>query len=189
MIDGPTSLIGQVLIAMPGMGDPRFEHSVVFMCAHSEDGAMGLIVNKPVGGEASLAQLLTDLDLPSPPARDLPLYFGGPVDPGRGFVLHSSDFASDEGTQEVSDDVSMTATVDILEEIARGEGPDRAILALGYAGWGPGQIESEIVSNGWLTGIVSTQLLFECHDDDKWRAAMADLGIDPLTLSMASGRA
>lgn len=182
-------LSGKLLIAMPGMGDPRFDRSVVFLCAHSEDGAMGLIVNKPTT-DLSFAALLRQLKIPlADRSRDIRVHFGGPVEHGRGFVLHTADYGGSETTLQVDDRFGMTATLDILEAIAQGQGPAESLLALGYAGWGPGQLESEIAQNGWLTADASVDLVFDANDGRKWGRALAVLGIDPLTLSAAAGRA
>lgn len=183
------ALAGQLLIAMPGMGDPRFEKAVVYMCAHSEDGAMGLIVNKPAA-DVSFEDLLEQLKIPKvDDADEIRVMFGGPVEHGRGFVLHSNDYVSNESTLSVTDDVGMTATLDILEDIANGDGPSLSLLALGYSGWGPGQLEGEIAANGWLTCAASSKLVFGGRSDDKWLAALRSLGIDPLLLSSEGGRA
>ncbi|MGR3636427.1 MAG: YqgE/AlgH family protein [Shimia sp.] len=174
---------------MPGMGDPRFAHSVVFLCAHSKYGAMGLIVNKAIDG-MRLSALLDQLSITlARPELDDNLYFGGPVETGRGFVLHTPDFVSDLNTLMVSDDFSMTATQDVLEAIAAGAGPSRAFMALGYAGWGAGQLEREIADNGWLTCDAPVGLVFDMPNGDKWAAALKTLGVDPVSLSAATGRA
>jgi putative transcriptional regulator len=184
-----TQLTGKLLIAMPGMGDPRFEKSVVFLCAHSEEGAMGLIVNKPAPG-VQMDDLLDQLSIEKGPgSARAGVHFGGPVEHGRGFVLHSSDYCTENSTLEIDADFGMTATLDILEDIARGEGPARRLLALGYAGWGPGQLESELQQNGWLTTDAAPEIVFSADNDGKWTAALKTLGIDPLTLSAAAGRA
>lgn len=189
MSDEKGTLNGQLLIAMPGMGDPRFEKSVVFMCAHSEDGALGLIVNKP-SPELKFSTLLQQLDLDvGQPQRDIRVHFGGPVEHGRGFVLHSGDYSGNDSTLQVDEGFGMTATLDVLEDIARGSGPESALLALGYSGWGPGQLEDEILQNGWLTCDASPELVFNADDDGKWGAALKTLGVDPLTLSATAGRA
>lgn len=182
-------LEGKLLIAMPGMGDPRFDRSVIFICAHSGDGALGLIVNKPAPRlkfDALLRQLEIDA---GPPKRDIRVHFGGPVENGRGFVLHSGDYTSDDSTLHVSDDFGMTATLDILQALATGEGPENALLALGYSGWGPGQLEAEILENGWLSCDASPELVFGGSDDDKWAAALKSMGIGAEMLSGAAGRA
>ena len=182
-------LTGKLLIAMPDMGDPRFAHSVVFLCSHSDEGAMGLIVNKPAG-ELQLGELLKQLDIePTDAARDRPVHFGGPVEGGRGFVLHSPDYGSPLHTLEVTDEIGMTATMDVLEDLACGGGPRQALMLLGYAGWGPGQLEDELGRNGWLTAEASATLIFDLPDSEKWSAALKTLGIEPVMLSGAAGRA
>jgi putative transcriptional regulator len=182
-------LAGKCLIAMPTMGDPRFARSVVYLCAHSEDGAMGLIVNKPAT-DVRLGDLLEHLKIPrGETVPDIRVHIGGPVEHARGFVLHSADFESPQGTLHVDDAVSMTATLDVLEHIAKGTGPRRSMLALGYAGWGPGQLESEIAQNGWLTADAQDDLLFGRANEFKWSAALKSIGVDPVTLSSQAGRA
>ncbi len=180
---------GKLLVAMPGMGDPRFDRSVILICAHSAEGAMGLIVNKPVS-ELSFTRLLAQVKIaPKPGARDILVHFGGPVERGRGFVLHSTDYAGGPATMAVPGGYGMTATLDVLEALARGGGPSRALLALGYAGWGPGQLEAEIGRNDWLTADAEADLIFAPEDGGKWLGALRGMGIDPLTLSPMSGRA
>ena len=187
--DGGLSLSGKLLIAMPGMGDPRFERSVIYLCVHSAREAMGLIVNKPAQG-LRFRDLLKQLDIArGPDCADLKVHLGGPVEQGRGFVLHSADYASNNSTLRIDERFGMTATLDVLEDMARGMGPDRAMLMLGYAGWGPGQLEREIAANGWLTAEASPDLLFDPDDGAKWARALATLGIDPLLLSAAAGHA
>ncbi len=183
-------LTGKLLIAMPGIGDPRFEHSVVYLCAFSDEGTMGLIINKPTP-DLSLFDLVEQLEITSEieESKAIPIHFGGPVEHGRGFVLHSGDYVSAISTLAVADGFSLTATLDILEDIAQGRGPAKAILALGYAGWGPGQLESEILANGWLTCDADDTLVFDTPDSRKWETALGRLGIDPLTLSASAGRA
>ncbi len=152
MNDLDSNLVGRLLIAMPDMSDPRFAKTVIYMCAHSDEGCMGLIVNKPQP-EVSFKILLEQMDIPvSENGQDVRVHFGGPVDHQRGFVLHSNDYESPNGTLEVDDEFRMTATLDVLEDIAKGEGPQTSMMALGYAGWGPGQLEYEIKQNGWLGG-------------------------------------
>ncbi len=181
-------LEGQLLLAMPGMPDPRFEHSVIYMCAHSPAGAMGLVVNK-VLDSITFPDLLRQLDIEAvPPREDIRIHFGGPVETGRGFVLHSSDYIQDS-TLKVSDDIGLTATMEVLRSIAEGRGPRRTMLALGYAGWAPGQLEEEIQSNGWLHTEPDEDLLFGSELDDKWRRAVAKMGIDPSMLSSEAGHA
>lgn len=183
------NLSGKLLIAMPGMGDPRFEHSVVFLCAHSEDGAMGLIVNKPAQ-DLSFDKLAEQLGIATTDrARQIRVHFGGPVEHSRGFVLHSTDYGGTGTTLKVDERFGMTATVDILEAIAQGRGPAASLLALGYAGWGPGQLEAEILQNGWLTSDAAPELVFSDRNSQKWTGALKALGVDPLTLSSTAGRA
>ena len=182
-------LAGQVLIAMPSMQDPRFARSVICLCAHSPDGAMGIVLNKPIEN-LSFDDLLKQLDVaPVPPARRIALHAGGPVEGGRGFVLHTSDWSS-EGSLTVDPSLALTASVDILKAIAGGGGPRRGLLALGYAGWGPGQLEHEIHGNAWLNVSPDEALLFEEEENDaKWRRALAKLKVDPLLLVGTAGRA
>ncbi|MDQ7071949.1 MAG: YqgE/AlgH family protein, partial [Rhodobacterales bacterium] len=154
------SLTGKMLIAMPGMGDPRFDKSVVFICAHSDEGTMGLIINKPTD-DVRFAELLEQLEIDiTGGVPETTVHIGGPVENGRGFVLHSPDYTSPISTLKVDGRFSMTATLDILEEIAQGGGPKRSFMALGYAGWGPGQLAGEIVQNGWLTCDADPDLVF-----------------------------
>ncbi len=182
-------LSGKMLIAMPSMGDPRFEKTLIYMCAHSDDGALGLVVNRRVD-EVSQSDLFGQLDLDlAPDAATRHVHYGGPVETGRGFVLHSSDYHLDEATLEVDDNVSMTATVDVLKALAAGEGPQKALIALGYAGWGGGQLEGELQQNGWLTCDPDDDLIFGLNDDGKWEAALAKLGVDPTWLSAEGGSA
>jgi putative transcriptional regulator len=181
---------GTLLIAMPGMADPRFDHSVVLICAHSPEGSMGLIVNKP-SPDLSFAGLLDQLKIPrSDAGRDIRVHVGGPVERGRGFVLHTPDYSAGRATMAVPGGYGMTATLDVLQALARGDGPARALLALGYAGWGPGQLEAEIARNDWLTGErVAADLVFSADDGGKWQAALRGMGIDPISLSGTAGRA
>lgn len=188
-IEGANFLEGKLLIALPGMSDPRFEKSVIFMCAHSADGAMGLIVNKPIEGLA-FHDLVKNLDIGvDANAQDKPVLFGGPVETGRGFVLHSGEYKSSEGTLPVTSEISLTATLDILRAIAEGRGPEKAAFTLGYAGWGPGQIENEIRLNGWVHCDADSKIIFETGMDGKWSAALRKLGIDLSLLSTNAGRA
>lgn len=182
-------LTGKMLIAMPGMTDTRFGNAVVFLCAHSPEGSMGLIVNKPTS-DLKARDLFEQLSITiGPDARELPVYFGGPVEHGRGFVLHERGYNSAISTLNVNGDFAMTATLDILEDLADGRGPAKALLALGYAGWGPGQLEAELAQNGWLTCDADHELVFDIPDPDKWEAALARLGVSPLMLSSDAGRA
>ncbi len=182
-------LDGKLLIAMPGMGDSRFDKSLIYMCAHSEDGTMGLIINKPAE-DLQFSDLLDQLKItPAQSYRPIEVHFGGPVEHGRGFVLHSKDYIAEDSTLEVNDEFGMTATLDILEDISQGNGPDACLLALGYAGWGPGQLEDEIRANGWLTCDADAALIFSANNQDKWREAIVSLGIDPRMLSATGGSA
>lgn len=194
MTKGPY-LDGQLLIAMPGMSDPRFDRSVIYMCAHSEQGAMGIIINKATP-MMSFGELLSQIDLGSedgqaPPAElmQMPVLFGGPVEQGRGFVLHTSDYFTADSSLPVAENIALTATVDILRAMARGEGPQRAVLALGYAGWAPGQLENEIQHNGWLTCQADEELIFGLDFNDRYTAALRKLKIDPAMLSTDAGHA
>ncbi|MDZ4136207.1 MAG: YqgE/AlgH family protein [Paracoccaceae bacterium] len=236
-----TDLAGKLLIAMPGMGDQRFAHAVVLICAHSDKGAMGLIINKPAP-DLSFAGLLEQLNIPrGPQGRDIAVHFGGPVERGRGFVLHTpdyrapasgrsgagkpgagktgagrsdsgqpdsgqtgsgrpdpgpkfarrmaGDFSLGEATMQISGGFGLTATQDILGALAQGGGPKAALLALGYAGWGPGQLEAEVARNDWLIGAAPADLVFADEASVKWSGALRHMGVDPLGLSAATGRA
>ncbi|WP_316978162.1 YqgE/AlgH family protein [Shumkonia mesophila] len=182
-------LAGQLLVAMPGMMDPRFTKTVIYMCAHNADGAMGLVVNKLIES-LSFPDLLAQLGIESVGIGDqIKIHFGGPVESSRGFVLHSPDYRRD-ATLIVDEQMALTATVDILKAIAIGSGPRRSLLALGYAGWGPGQLDDEIKANGWLHVAADDDLVFGAGNvDDKWERAMAKLGIDPRMLSDSAGHA
>jgi putative transcriptional regulator len=183
------NLNGKLLIAMPGIGDPRFDRSVVYVCAHSAEGAMGLIINKPAG-DLQFSDLLKQLGIAAgDQAIQVPVLIGGPVENSRGFVLHSRDYTATEATLEVSEDFGMTATRDILSDISRGAGPESCLLALGYSGWGPGQLETEIRANGWLICEASSDLVFSLRNDQKWDQALATIGIDPRLLSAKGGMA
>lgn len=187
--DTPQDLTGKLLIAMPGMGDPRFEHTVVFLCAHSDEGAMGLIVNKRLA-EVALDDLLGQLEIATGAgSRDQAVHFGGPVEGARGFVLHSGDATDYPGTLRVDERFAMTATRDILVDMARGEGPDKTLAALGYSGWGPGQLEDELRQNAWLTVDADKAIVFDPDDGAKWTRALKSLGIDPHLLSADGGNA
>ena len=179
---------GQLLIAMPGMRDERFAKSVIYMCAHSEEGAMGLVLNQRLDS-LKFAELISQLELDEEHlSRDVPVHFGGPVESGRGFVLHTSDYQQD-ATLEVVNGVALTATVEILKAIAQGKGPQKSLLALGYAGWGPGQLDMEIRANGWLQVPSDSEIIFDIEPDTKWERAIQRLGIDPRMLSDDVGHA
>jgi len=189
-------LDGQMLIAMPSMGDDRFARSVIYMCVHSTEGAMGIVVNQPAA-HISFADLLVQLEVvPAAELIQLPsraggvqVLRGGPVDTQRGFVLHSSDFFLENSTVPIDEGISLTATLDILKAIARGEGPQSAILALGYAGWAPGQLENEIQHNGWLHCSADSELIFGQDTDGKYERALKKIGIDLGMLSSEAGHA
>jgi len=182
------SLTGQLLIAMPALDDPNFSGSVIYLCAHSAEGAMGLVINRPLA-RPSFEELLRQLDLaPVPPRRQIRLIEGGPVEHGRGFVLHSADWTG-EGSLKVNDRMALTASLDVLKAIAEGAGPKDSVLALGYAGWGPGQLDTEMQQNAWLSTNADEALVFDPDTDTKWRRALASMKIDPLLLSTAAGRA
>jgi len=183
------NLSGKILIAMPAMGDPRFEKSVVLLCSHSAEGALGLIVNKPLP-ELGFPALLDQIGIAhGPEIRTVPVQYGGPVEQGRGFVLHGADWRATAGTIEVPGGLAMTATQEVLAALGHGQGPERALLALGYAGWGAGQLESEIARNDWLTWDAAPELIFSPDNGAKWTGALALMRIDPLTLSASAGRA
>ena len=182
-------LTGKLLVAMPGLSDPRFDHSVILVCSHGEDGAMGLIVNKPLP-QMRFADLLDQLKIAHGPSLPpMPCLYGGPVDRGRGFVLHGPGHGPSEGRLYVAGGYLVTTTRDILEDLAQGRGPKEAMLALGYAGWGAGQLEAEIARNDWLTVEADPELVFSAAGPAKWSRALAVLGIDPLTLSATAGHA
>jgi putative transcriptional regulator len=193
---GNSYLDGQLLIAMPVMEDERFARAVIYVCAHSSEGAMGIILNRPAGS-IDFPELLVQLDiiddadqikLPAN-AESMKVMKGGPVETGRGFVLHSSDFFIKDATLPIDEGICLTATLDILKAIARGTGPRHAILALGYAGWAPGQLENEIQENGWLHCPADPDLIFGRDVEDKYERALQKLGIEPGMLSNEAGHA
>ncbi|OUS07291.1 hypothetical protein A9Q96_07615 [Rhodobacterales bacterium 52_120_T64] len=182
-------LDGKFLVAMPGMGDPRFDRAVIFMCAHTPEGAMGLMINRPAH-QLEFSELMEQLGVEGEDTANGPqVFFGGPVEHGRGFVLHSTDYFTKGGTMAISDDFGMTATMDVLQDMADGKGPDKRLLCLGYSGWGPGQLESEIQDNGWLICDASHEIVFDTPWGKMWNAAMRSLGFDPAMLSAEGGRA
>ena len=192
----PGFLDGQLLVAMPTMGDERFARTVIYLCAHSTEGAMGIVVNKPAA-DLNFPDLLVQLDiipdgerirLPQRVGR-MPVLMGGPVETSRGFVLHSPDFFIDQSTLPIDEGVCLTATVDILRAIAKGEGPANAVLALGYAGWSEGQLEKEIQANGWLNCPADPEIIFHSTLDSKYDLALRRFGIDPAMLSSDAGHA
>lgn len=192
----PASLEGQMLIAMPALRDGPFARAVVYLCAHREDGAMGIIVNREAG-TINFPELLVQLDVVKrdetielpPSAAEVRVLRGGPVEKGRGFVLHSNDYLSNDSTVAIGDGICLTATLDILRAIASGSGPRKAVLALGYAGWSSGQLENEIRANGWLNCPADASLVFDGDLESKYDRALAKIGVDIAMLSSESGRA
>ena len=179
---------GKLLLAMPNMGDPRFERSVICMCEHSPQGAMGIVINH-LAEDLTCPDLMEQLEIPvSGTCEPVSIYTGGPVEPNRGFVLHTADYLQ-ESSLVVSELVALSATVDILKNLARGSGPAFSLLALGYAGWGPGQLEEEIQANAWLHTELDSDLLFNTEPELKWPIAMAKLGVDVSMLSTDAGHA
>lgn len=186
--DTPTDFTGQMLAAMPNMTDPRFSKSVIYVCSHSEEGAMGLVVNRLVQ-TLSFPDLLNQLDIETYGLEDqIRVHLGGPVDGERGFVLHSPDYMK-ESTVVVGSHFALTATVDILRDMASGDGPNKTMLALGYAGWGPGQLDQEILENGWLTVPANDAIVYDDVVETKWERALGQLGIDPRLLLDEAGHA
>jgi len=193
---GPGYLDGQLLVAMPTMQDERFARAVIYVCAHSPEGAMGIVINQPAQN-IRFPDLLVQLDvIPSSGLIELPnqadavrVLKGGPVETGRGFVLHTADFFIENSTLPIEEGICLTATLDILKAIARGKGPASAVLALGYAGWAPGQLENEIQANGWLNCDADSELLFGPNTEDKYNQAMRKIGIDPGKLASEAGHA
>ena len=186
--DSESSLTGHLLVAMPQMSDVRFARSVVYLCAHSAEGAMGLVVNRLIDS-LSFDSLLDQLGLEAgADTVDLPVHFGGPVESSRGFVLHSADYVQDS-TLVIEDDIALTATVDVLKAIAKGSGPRECVLALGYAGWAAGQLDAEIQANGWLMVPADHELVFGIDNDSKWTRAIAKIGVDVSLLSTEAGHA
>lgn len=195
-VAGSGYLDGQLLVAMPGMADDRFARAVIYVCAHSAEGAMGIVLNRPAA-DLSFPDLLVQLDivpemerirLPQQVGR-MQVLMGGPVETSRGFVLHSPDFYIDQSTLPIDDGVCLTATIDILRAIARGDGPRNAVLALGYAGWDAGQLESEIQANGWLNCPADAELVFYSVADTRYELALRKIGIEPAMLSTEAGHA
>jgi putative transcriptional regulator len=192
----PGYLDGQVLVAMPSIRDERFARTVIYLCAHSDEGAMGIVVNQPALN-IKFRDLLVQLEvLPTenlievpPRAEAIRVLKGGPVETGRGFVLHSADFFIENSTLPIDDGICLTATLDILKAIAKGQGPESAVLALGYAGWAPGQLETEIQANGWLNCDADPDLIFGRDAASKYALALQKIGIDPAKLSTEAGHA
>ena len=191
MVEKPSFLSGKLLLAMPGMADPRFERAVIAMCVHDENGAIGIGIGHKRAG-ISFRGLLRQLDIEPGEAPDCAVHHGGPVEPGRGFVLHSSDWGGQDtlrvtdGTQEL---FAMTGTIDVLKAIAEGKGPSRWIAALGYAGWGEGQLDGEMTRHGWFAARGDANILFDTPTDERWGAAFQAEGIDPRLLASETGAA
>jgi len=185
------NLTGHLLIAMPGMTDPNFDHTVSLILEHHEEGAVGLVINRPIGME--FGDILEQLELPvnNKNLAGQPVLNGGPVQPERGFVLYSdsSDMAGWESTAAINDTLRVTTSPDILDAIAAGEGPEQPLFILGYAGWGAGQLEQELADNAWLSVDVSPEILFDTPMNKRWEAATKLLGIDPASLSSVAGHA
>jgi putative transcriptional regulator len=187
--DAEGFLFGKLLIAMPGMPDPRFERSVIFMCAHSEQGALGLIINKPIEG-LPFRELMIKMEIPvTATTSTAPVLFGGPVDTDRGYILHSNERSNRAATAMITSEIALTPTVDMLRAISDGRGPAKWLLTLGYAGWGPGQIEDEILHNGWIHCDADSALVFDSEMDSKWERAFGKLGAGLSGLSSEAGRA
>jgi putative transcriptional regulator len=183
-----SSLAGQLLVAMPQMTDPRFARSVVYLCAHSAEGAMGLVINRLIDS-LTFDGLLEQIGVErTASGGSLPIHFGGPVESSRGFVLHTTDYLQDSSLV-IEDEIALTATIDVLKAIAQGDGPRRRVLALGYAGWAPGQLDAEIQANGWLLVPADLDLVFGLDNEAKWQRAIAKLGIDLSLLSSEAGHA
>lgn len=181
-------LTGHLLVSMPSMRDDRFHKAVIYVCNHTPEGAMGLVINKKFD-HITFKDLLEQLELEHPDnAPEVQVHFGGPVETGRGFVLHTADFSREE-TVTVSDTLALTGTVSVLKEIAEGAGPDNCLFALGYAGWGPGQLDQELQNNGWLSLDADMDLIFDDNIDKKWDKAMERIGVDVNKLSIQFGRA
>jgi putative transcriptional regulator len=189
-------LDGQLLVAMPGMMDERFARAVIFICAHSSEGAMGIILNRPAAN-VTMPDLLVQLEIVPEVERirlpqkvgNMQVLMGGPVETSRGFVLHSPDFHLAQSTLPIDDSICLTATIDILRAIAAGRGPENAVLALGYAGWGAGQLEMELQANGWLNTPADAELVFNTAADVRYEMALRRIGIEPAMLSMEAGHA
>lgn len=194
MDNTPTDLGGKFLIALPGMGDPRFSQAVIYVCSHDESGAMGLMINKfhgrSVEGPISISDLLEQAGIEGDVhVADTPVINGGPVDIQRGFVLHSPDYFNEDASLKLSDTLTLTSTRDVLEALVTDESPEQAVLAVGYSGWGPGQLEDELVNNAWITVDANEALIFDPDMDSKWNKALKELGITPDMLAHTGGRA
>lgn len=180
-------LTGQFLLAMPGMSDPRFDHAVIAMCAHDSQGAMGIGIGEQID-DLGLHEILDQFGIDAGVAPNAPVYLGGPVEPGRGFVLHSSDWGGQD-TIDVAGRWSLSGTIDILRAIAEGRGPSRWVVALGYAGWGAGQLDGEMTRHGWFNTPGTPELIYDVATGDRWSRGFASAGIDPRLLASSAGTA
>ncbi len=190
-MDDPPFLSGKLLLAMPGIGDPRFERAVIAICVHDEHGAVGIGIGHQRGG-TSLRGLLEQLDIDPGAAPDIAVLHGGPVEPGRGFVLHSDDWGGQDSIQVIGAkgvSYALTGTIDVLTAIAEGRGPSRYLVSLGYAGWGEGQLDEEMTRHGWFAAQGRPELLFDTATDQRWAAAFKAEGIDPRLLVSETGAA
>jgi putative transcriptional regulator len=187
-MDEANSLSNHFLIAMPTLDDPNFHHTTTYICEHNDDGALGVVINRPL--EIQLGEILVHMDITTDieAIRNQTVYMGGPVQSDRGFVLHEP-VGNWEATLQVTDTIGITSSRDILDDIAKGEGPEHAIITLGYAGWGAGQLEQELADNTWLSGPASSKIVFETPSEERWLAAAALLGIDLNLLSSDAGHA
>ena len=184
-----TNLAGMFLIALPGMGDPRFKQAVIYICSHDRAGAMGIVINKQKG-PLMLSDLLEQADIEGTvTVADNPVLSGGPVDIDRGFVLHSPDYFKEDCSVKLSETLNLTATRDVMEALVSDQAPSRAVLAVGYAGWGAGQLDKEIQDNAWLVSDPDPAIIFSENDDEKWVSAVGKMGFDPAMLSGDAGRA
>jgi len=185
--DNPPFYSGQFLLALPGMGDPRFDRAVIAMCAHDEQGALGIGIGETIAN-VGFHTLLNQLEIDVGEAPDVPVHLGGPVEPQRGFILHSLDWGGEDSVQ-VGDKWALTGTLDILRAIAEGRGPQRWLSALGYAGWAAGQLDEEMTRHGWFTAKGSDEILFETSAEDRWAASYRKAGVDPALLAHDAGHA
>ncbi|HHH43022.1 MAG TPA: YqgE/AlgH family protein [Gammaproteobacteria bacterium] len=187
-MSGAQYLTNQFLIAMPGLEDPNFFHSVTYICEHNDEGALGLVINRPL--DMQLGEILQHIKVEqaTPETRQIQVYLGGPVQQDRGFVLHEP-LGEWDATLRVTDRIGITSSMDILEAIAAQQGPERLLVTLGYAGWGAGQLEQEMADNAWLSGPAHPDILFDTPDEERWKAAAASLGVDMDLLSGEAGHA
>lgn len=181
------NLSNQFLIAMPGLNDPNFERSLIYLCHHDDEGAMGLVINQET--EAKLDEILEQLDIDCDQKMQQKVLHGGPVRQEQGFILHSTDNGPHPKSDIISDDIALSGSLELLEHIAKGSGPQHFLISLGYAGWAPDQLEEEIQSNSWLTAPANSEILFQTPSHLKWQKAVASLGFDPDTLQSTAGHA